>query len=588
MAEAVAEHGVHGGKTELRNRTYQAWLEHRIEQLRRGDNTKDVLRRAAAIDANKRNMTPAEYKKASAEINAELADFDPDYVHQLERQLVEAKNGPRPEPARKTPEETPEATAARHAGETKALTALEQAVADERARQAKAAAEKPAAEPTIKPRRGAKKAPPEVLKREVGRSDATPGGGDRFDKPVRDVISRAKPEGDLVHTYLDAILKDPAVRARSPYAYRLAKILREVLPADLKVFTFENAAKHFKSIGYTVHNDPTGMYHISDRAIAINDHPSTPLTTTLLHEAVHPAEFHIMDRIEREGGPDPKEMQALRLINDEVNAQLEQNPGKRTPELNHYAEYAATDWHEFIATYSTEPALHEFTSSIKPSAEFVKAMRDLGYEASPNKTLWQHFVGWARKLLGMPEKSENFLDHIMRPMEDIIRQGARYNREQFGAPMTKDPVLRGIAGDMAQYMAPWFHGTGRDIDRLDVNRGDIGVHVGTLEQARQFGRAHEVAFDPKKSLRAEEPEHGGWANPKSAMAALEKAGLKIPEGYRRQILEWIAARAPSRGATRCRRSSVGCWGCCVALSSTKAMTASSTRTCTKATRRRTV
>ena len=188
--------------------------------------------------------------------------------------------------------------------------------------------------------------------------------------------------------------------------------------------------------------------------IAINTgepHQHGNHVTTLLHEASHSITGRlIQDMIDHyhRTGEMPAELRALELIHGELASHVREamDAGGLSKLEGDNLLNALQDPHELHTMLMSDPVVQGFAASRQASPEFLKALRELGYDSKP-KSIWRSFVDWTRRAMGLHAPASaseyTFLDHVLAPITDIADKGARYN-ERF---LPKDPELRGPATD---------------------------------------------------------------------------------------------------------------------------------------------
>lgn len=246
--------------------------------------------------------------------------------------------------------------------------------------------------------------------------------------PVNDRLlahfDRTVDAGSSVHDALDMIANDPATRAQMPWVSRLARDLRQRLPADFKIYSPEAALRDLDLSGltqsYVRRTDVPGSFYpaspsgkpafITMRPELLRRGDVSP-AELILHEAGHASLGRYLDNLQ----PGARELRALDVITKELS--------HFAPEGNPIIDHALANPNELHTMLRSSPELRELASSIRPSPEFRVEMAKLGYGVGAARSMWQVFTGFVRRFLGLPEKTTSLLDHVLRPLDDISRKG---------------------------------------------------------------------------------------------------------------------------------------------------------------------
>jgi len=186
----------------------------------------------------------------------------------------------------------------------------------------------------------------------------------------------------------------------------------------------------------------------------------------LAHEAIHAVTFRAISDIAKiplhssEDLPLIPMRDALKAINNEfVRAAKEANYAKVLDDIaGGQVEYTTGKFYHEVATQLlTNPEVHAFASTLKPSEAFLQEMRRLGFDKSPT-TLWEYFKDWLRRALGLQKPGSAFegslLEAVMAPLQHVLERSAAYEkaasllpgRETGGAPGELASMLRGALG----------------------------------------------------------------------------------------------------------------------------------------------
>ncbi len=251
-----------------------------------------------------------------------------------------------------------------------------------------------------------------------------------LEHPIRELLGGPRRS---VHDYLDAIIKNPILQRQAPAAAALARRLRTLVDPEVSVRS---------SIDPEIRGRFTPDSEIAGRGDIELNLASRDGAQALLHETVHAVTLHYLDNIP-ENHPD---MEALRTIASELQQTVE---SRELPQRDaNEVRYALSDPHETLTMLMTNPELQQFAASVKPSAEFRQKMSALGYPMQAARSAWAAFTAFVRRALGLkgaPTPDEaSLLDHVLRPLQDIVERAAEWNRGEDAGSATLDAATHAL------------------------------------------------------------------------------------------------------------------------------------------------
>lgn len=265
----------------------------------------------------------------------------------------------------------------------------------------------------------------------------------RVTAPVDDLLRQHAGGAPVsVHTYLDAIVNSPVLRAEGPPAVALARRLRELLPHDLMVHVGDDHINNPGDLGTYWQGTTT-----AGSSIGLSPNHQGTSVETVLHESLHGATSRYIASLR----PGDHDYQSLKAIQDELRDAMAGKAlvgGLSEGEMDRL-QYATSDMHELHTMLMSSPAVQQFAAQHVPSPQFRIRMGDLGFNPMQgSRSVWSYFTSWVRNALGMktPEtpREMTFLDHVMRPLQDIADRGARHEREASYATSLGDVVTQGL------------------------------------------------------------------------------------------------------------------------------------------------
>lgn len=329
-----------------------------------------------------------------------------------------------------------------------------------------------------------------------------------------------------IHDYLDAISSSLSIQATLPGYTELARRLKAALPRDLQVMTHAEAMAKYPDLEAAWGPEElsaAGIYwpRTDERPpiIALKEGANVSHAETALHEAVHAATFEYIERLTEGDLPEHQnKLRALDAISDELRRAADDR-GILEKLFNkediHDQNYALSDPHELVAMLMTNPAAQELAARTKPSAEFVAKMKELGYGDIAPKSLWQAFTGFIRKMLGL-KGDPTVLDYAMRPLQDVIDNGAAFDRLIRGAEREgklrpdKDDV-KNLATKVVDKIDP--KGLSDSNRRFWLNFATLDGMVTWYKQRFQDGKQNHLEnyrAATEKIARASQELHDKW------------------------------------------------------------------------------
>lgn len=247
----------------------------------------------------------------------------------------------------------------------------------------------------------------------------------RVNRVVDELLDRGgwNPKPRSVFDYLNAIVDDPVIRTEVPAASQLAQRLRSAMRQWVDV---EPMDQGYGRAGVFAPTPRPGAGRISLLRGAKNSR-----LETLLHEALHAVTSHYIDSLP-DGHADRHLLDAIHEeLSDAANAAAER--GQLSPAAVEDIQYALTNAHEMHTMLMSNPHLQQLAANHVPSSQFRMRMHGLGYPLQAAKSAWAAFTAFVRKAIGLKglptDTDASFLDHIMRPTQDIFDRAAEYNRQ---------------------------------------------------------------------------------------------------------------------------------------------------------------
>lgn len=410
-AEADREYGRKAEGVGGRERKYpdfSSWLRERITQAEDPKVQQDIIDRATRLQ-NDKTLTGAKRNAAVRSINSEIDRTGSEYAGKLREMLREV--------------EDPVAVAAEKAERKASALAGVRGLKDRLRKKDDVAG--------------------------AARNDAmsTLYRDERINRPVWDMLDESKPipgvEGQVtrsrpVHEYLDRIANDPVIRTRLPQVVALARRLRKLLPADLEVYSKDYAEQIFRE-SERFPEWMAGAFDPRHDIIVLNPRARQDASAVevLLHESMHAVTTRYLR--EHPGRTDA----VLQVIRDELTSSKARDLNDATT-----FDYAISNNEELHTMLMTNPVMQRIASEITPSPEFRARMRELGYGPQESKSLWSAFTGWVKRIFGKPDVSDSLLDHVLRPLEDIVDRADKFNHGKLNfIDESLPPELRPAARD---------------------------------------------------------------------------------------------------------------------------------------------
>ena len=268
--------------------------------------------------------------------------------------------------------------------------------------------------------------------------------------------TEARGETLTAHQAYRLIAEDPLIRSESPALAALARKLIEVSP-DIPVYSGKEAMNRNlmskKSQDEFIRGNLYGYHSIGQHehimlGIENNAFARTHAAITMLHEGLHGATQRYIRNLEA-NDPNHVHLQALKLIAREMAVHAPRNIWAIDAAEKGGMSYGASNIHEVVTEMLSNPMVQAAASTMRGSPEFRAAMTKRGFAPREARSVWSSFVGWVRKALslGTPRSASEYsmLDYALRPIQDIVDQGAQFNKERNAGLLPKDPALHAAA-----------------------------------------------------------------------------------------------------------------------------------------------
>jgi hypothetical protein len=448
-AEADKEYGRKTPGTGGRDRKYpnfSSWLKERIEQAEDPKVQDAIVARRTRLQ-NDKTLTGPKRTAEMREVNRELDRTGPEYAEKLREMLREV--------------EDPIAVAA-----------------ERRERMASARAGVRGLEGKLKKGNiaGADRGAVAALFRD-----------ERINRPIWDLLDTPTPlpgvKGQVsrsrsVHEYLDRIANDPVIRVRLPQAVARARRLKQLLPRDLEVYSKDYAEQIFRTEEGRYPEQLAGAFDPFHDIIILNPRAraDSSAVEVMLHEATHAVTTRYLRENPARAGA------VLAAIREELS---ENHPSGISGAEAKTLEYALSNNEELHTMLMTSPIMQRIAAEITPTPEFRAAMRELGYGPQESRSLWRAFTGWVRRIFGKPDISDSLLDHILRPLEDIVDRADKFNRGQLRILDDLPVELRGAARELGEAAISAMPRFGKD-DLRETGYGMLGLLHELTDRGRKF------------------------------------------------------------------------------------------------------
>jgi hypothetical protein len=295
-------------------------------------------------------------------------------------------------------------------------------------------------------------------------------------------------ETPMSHDAYRLISTDPVVTAEAPELAALARRLIDLapnVPIHSGIDTLQRGwmmPEHFdpyftgRLFGYSDMNvDPKVPRHIMLDPENITNATSNHSVIVMLHEGLHSATQNYLFHLEQHE-PWHFHIQALDLIREELTKRIggakNAHPGESGD-----VRYAVKNNHELVSELMTNSQVQAAAMTGSLSPEFREGMKFFGFAPRGAKSVWAYFTHWVRKSLGFsPPKSASeytLLDYALRPMQEIIEHGSKFQKAIDAKYLPAEPRLREAAIPLARMADEAFgERTGRLAERALNAVGD--------------------------------------------------------------------------------------------------------------------
>jgi len=295
-------------------------------------------------------------------------------------------------------------------------------------------------------------------------------------------------ETPMSHDAYRLISTDPIVTAEAPELAALARRLIDLapnVPIHSGIDTLQRGwmmPEHFdpyftgRLFGYSDMNvDPKVPRHIMLDPENITNATSNHSVIVMLHEGLHSATQNYIYHLEQHE-PWHFHIQALDLIREELTKRIggakNAHPGESGD-----VRYAVKNNHELVSELMTNSQVQAAAMTGSLSPEFREGMKFFGFAPRGAKSVWAYFTHWVRKSLGFsPPKSASeytLLDYALRPMQEIIEHGSKFQKAIDAKYLPAEPRLREAAIPLARMADEAFSGrTSRLAERAYHAVGD--------------------------------------------------------------------------------------------------------------------
>jgi hypothetical protein len=238
--------------------------------------------------------------------------------------------------------------------------------------------------------------------------------------------------------FMARIANDPWIRQNLPEVARLADRYRKLVPDHVLVMTPGEFRSRFPDRPQ-IPPDTPGRFDPVHDVIVLNDaanwgHEGRALEV-MMHETNHAITSPYFERPRLS----QRAIDVLNVIRDEFRVARD---GLSGDDLRTF-DYALSDIEEFHTHLMTSPVLERVARALPPSDRFKTRMAEYGYRPSELRNMWNAFVGWVRRVVGLSprEVSDTLFDRITKPVSDILEYAGQSEVGARRAGPTPHPFL---------------------------------------------------------------------------------------------------------------------------------------------------